>query len=317
MTKSLVSVIILSYNTKKILEGCLDSLALIRRRKEIKFEVIVPDNGSRDGSADMVINEFPWVKLIRNAKNLGFAAGNNTAREHVNGKYILFLNSDTVVPQYTLSKTVQFLDEHPDAAAVTCKILLPNGELDKDARRSFISPWVGLTHIFLKLDRIFPRSKIFAKYWYGYISADITHEVDVLQGAYFLVRKKVLDKVGWFDEEYFLDGEDIDLCWRIKEAGWKIYYYPEVSIVHYKGASKGKSLKHHTVSLRDRLKFRSSGVDSMEKFYRKRLWNKYPFVLNWFVILGIRVMKIIRYLSTTLNHPVIIVNNAKPVVTEK
>jgi len=249
-----------------------------------------------------VKKDFSSVKLIRNKSNLGFAAGNNKARSVVRGEYILFLNSDTIVHKNTLKKTVEFLDKNRKAGAVTCKTLLPDGELDKDVRRSFITPWVGLTHIFLRLDRIFPKSKLFSQYWYGYISPDKTHEVDVLQGAFFLTRRKILDKVGWFDEDYFLDGEDIDLCWRIKEGSWKIYYFPKVSITHYKGVSKGKteSESRKNIALKDRLRFRLAGVNSMEIFYRKHLWNKYPLILNIMVIVGIKLLKFIRIIKTLI-----------------
>jgi len=246
----------------------------------------------------MVKKHFPKVSLVLNKENLGFAKGNNRAKNLCRGKYVLFLNSDTIVKKNTLKKTTMYLEKNPEVGALTCKIYLPDGSLDKDARRSFITPWIGLVHIFLRLDRIFPKSKLFAKYWYGYISPDRTHEVDALQGAYFMSRKEILDKVGWFDEDYFLDGEDIDLSWKIKELGWKIVYYPEVSIIHLKGATKGKNKKSSKyVSLKEKKKFRMSGVNSMEIFYRKRLWEKYPLVVNLVVLTGIKAVKIARYIK--------------------
>lgn len=294
-----LSIIILSYNTKKLLKDCLNSL--IKVKKEIFFEVLVPDNGSTDGSCEMVEKDYKWAKLIRIGDNLGFAAGNNVAKDYCKGKYILFLNSDTIVEKGTLKKTVEYLKKNKDVGAVTCKIELPDGNLDKDARRSFPTPWVSFTHLALKIDKIFPESELFAKYWYGYIPENVTHEVDVLQGAYFLTYKKILDKVGWFDEDYFLDGEDIDLCWKIKQEGYKIIYYPEVKIIHVKGASKGKKKAKKKVPLKSRLKFRMAGVNSMEIFYRKRLWDQYPTVLNIFVILGIKLLKAIRVIQVILS----------------
>jgi GT2 family glycosyltransferase len=294
MRKPELSIVILNYNTKDLLRNCLSSLEKVQ--KEVNFEMIVVDNGSADSSTKMVESEFPWVQLIRNNKNLGFAAGNNKARLHCAGRFILFLNSDTLVPKNTLRKVVDYLREHKKVGALTCKIVLPSGDLDKDARRSFITPWIGLVHIFLKLDRIFPKSRLFAKYWYGYISPDKTHEVDALQGAFFLVRKKILDGVNWFDEDYFLDGEDIDLSWRIKEVGWKIVYYPRVSIVHIKGATKGKNKKMKSkVPFKEKVKYRMSGVNSMEIFVRKRLWNRYSLPLILIVLLGIKVVKLVRF----------------------
>jgi len=223
-------------------------------------------------------------ELVSNSTNLGFAGGNNSARKYAKGNYVLFLNSDSKVRKNTLKETVKYLDEHKDVGAITCKIVLPNGNLDKDARRSFPTPWIALTH-FSGLDRLFPKSKVFAKYWYGYKSSDEIQEVDALQGAYFLTRREILEKTGWFNEDYFLDGEDIDLSWKIKNAGYKIIYYPRVSALHIKKASKRQR----------KLKVVMAGVNSMEIFYKKRLWGSYPLLLNFIVIVGIYLMKAIRF----------------------
>lgn len=282
-----LSIIILSYNTHDLLKNCLTSIKALQDK--IKYEVIVSDNGSIDQSVAMVKSEFPWVKVLENKANLGFAAGNNKARAVVKGEYILFLNSDTEVRDKALEETVNYLENNPQVGALTCKIVLPNGNLDRDARRSFPTPWVAFTH-FSFLDRVFPKSKIFARYWYGYKSADQVHEVDVLQGAFFLTRKSILDKVDWYDESYFLDGEDIDLSWKIKQLGYKIIYYPKVSTLHIKKASKRKSRSRSV----------TQGVRSMEFFYKKHLWNKYPIYINWLVMLGIQSIKLLRLIKLYL-----------------
>lgn len=293
-----LSIVVLNYNTKDLLINCLTSLEAAH--VEVDFETIVVDNASIDGSVDMVRQEFPRVIVIRNQKNLGFAKGNNKARQYVSGSYVLFLNSDTKVNKGTLKKSVEYLNRNPDIGALTVKTLLPDGSLDKDTRRSFPTPWVSLTH-FSYLDRLLPKSKLFSKYWYGYKSSDEIHDVEVIQGAFTMVRKRVLDDVGWYDEDYFLDGEDIDLCWKIKEKGWKIIYYPEVSIEHIKGASKGKLPSFGRVTKEERAKFINAGVDSMEIFYKKRLWDGYPLVLNRAVLLGIRILKGLRYIKAYLS----------------
>lgn len=291
-----LSIVILNYNTKDLLKDCL--LSLDKVKNEVSFEVIVVDNGSTDGSQAMLKKDFSWVKLVENNANLGFAVGNNKARDYCKGEDILFLNSDTIVHKGTLKKCLEYLHENEKVGALTCKTELPNGGVDKDARRSFTTPWVGLTHLVLRLDKIFPKSPIFARYWYGYIPENVTHEVDAIQGAFFLVRNKILDKVDWFDEDYFLDGEDIDLCWKIKDAGWEIIYYPEVSIIHLKGATKGKNKQvKKRAPLAERIKFRMSGVTSMEIFYKKRLWKKYPLPLNLLVIAGIKCLRVIRIIK--------------------
>ncbi len=301
--KTKLSIIILNYNTKDLLRDCLESLEKVKG--EAEFETIVSDNGSTDGSIEMMnaknANAKWGIKIVENGENLGFAKGNNRAKVMVGGEYVLFLNSDTIVHSNTLQKCVDYLDEHSDVGALTCKALLSDGKLDRDTRRSFITPWIGLVHLFLRLDRVFPKSKLFGQYWYGYIDENQTHEIDAIQGAFFMTRKKILDQVGWFDEDYFLDAEDIDLSWKIKHAGWKNIYYPAGSILHLKGATKGKnSVTRQNVSLNEKLKYRLSGVNSMEIFYRKRLWNQYPEVVNYFVILGIKLMKFIRTVNVLL-----------------
>jgi len=222
-------------------------------------------------------------------KNIGFAAGNNQARKYAKGKIVLFLNPDTIVYKKTLSQCVQYLTLHERVGAMTCKIVLPDGRLDKDARRSFPTPWIALTH-FLGFDRVFPESKIFGKYWYGYVDENKFLEVDALQGAFFMARRKVLDKVGWFTEDYFLDGEDIDLSWKIRHLGYKLIYYPSVKIMHIKKVAK-KNLEKIA-----RVKYVNNGVNSMETFYRKRMWKEYPLILNLLVVFGIRVIKVIRFM---------------------
>lgn len=297
--KPRLSIIVLSFNTKDLLRDCLRSLSKVRG--EVSFEVIVVDNGSIDGSIEMIRRNFNWTRLVENGANLGFAAGNNAAKEFCEGKLILFLNSDTVVPKNTLKETIDYMEDQSDIGALTCKTLLPNGDLDKDARRSFPTPWVSFTHLVLPLDRMFPKSELFSKYWYGHKDVNEIHEVDVVQGAFFLTRKKILDEVGWFDEDYFLDGEDIDLCWKIRSKGYRIMYYPKVSITHVKGASKGKNKAiKRSVDLNERLKYRMSGVNSMEIFYRKHLWNRYALPISVLVLTGIRFVKIKRLLKVLL-----------------
>jgi len=309
--KPLLSIVILNYNTKNLLFDCLYSLEKII--DEIDFEVIVVDNGSTDGSiqelqkskfspsqrlsrvGDNNQNDRLKLIIIENRDNLGFAKGNNVAKNSVNGKYVVFLNSDTIVYSGALKTCVDYLEKHKDVGAISCKVVLSDGSLDKDTRRSFITPWIGFVHIFTRLDRIFPRSKLIAKYWYGYLPEDQTHEVDAIQGAFFMSPKEVLDKVGWFDEDYFLDGEDIDLSWKIKEAGFKVIYYPKGKILHLKGVTKGKNKDcKKDVSLKEKMKYRMASVNSMEIFVKKRLWSKYPLPLMLFVLLGIKALKLMR-----------------------
>lgn len=285
-----LSIIILSFNTKNLLRNCLNSLKKVRN--EIPFEVIVADNGSIDGSLEMVRKEFPLVTALDNKANIGFAKGNNAARKIVKGKYILFLNSDTVIYKGVLKECVNFLKKNPDIGAMTCKLVLGSGKIDKDIRRRFPTPWVSFNRLILGNGRL---------YWYEDVSPNEVHEVDAIQGAFHLSPKKVLDEVNWFSEDYFLDGEDIDLCYKIRESGYKIYYYPKVKILHLKGASKGKYETKKKVPLASRLKFRMASVNSMEIFYKKHLWKQYPMVLSILVLAGIKCLKVARFVKTVLS----------------
>ena len=281
--KPLVTLIIVSFNTKELLSQCIKS---IEEFADVPYELIVSDNGSTDGTLEM-LRKNNNVLLIENDQNLGFAKANNIAKSKASGKYILFLNPDTLFTSSCLLQTITYISKNANVGGLTCKVLLPNGKLDKDTRRSFPTPFIALTH-FSGLDKLFPKSRIFARYWYGYKSEDQIHEIDSLQGAFFLVQKSVLDRVGWFDEDYFLDGEDIDLCFKIKKTGYSIMYYPLVSIIHIKKGSKSKNKSLRSVV---------GGVTAMEIFYKKRLWGRYPFLINLMVVTGIRILKLMRTLK--------------------
>jgi len=290
MKKIKVSIVILNFNTKNLLKNCIDS---IKKSTHIPYEIIVVDNGSTDGSVKMLEQDYKSVILIRNKKNLGFAAGNNKARSKVRGKFVLFLNSDTIIEGTSIDKSISYFEKTNNTGALTVKQVLPTGKIDKDSRRSFPTPWVALTH-FSRLDRLFPKSKLFSRYWYGYLSANKIHNIDVLQGAYFLTTKKILDKVGWFSEDYFLDGEDIDLSWKIKQLGYCLVYYPKVKIIHLKGATKKKNKRLTFKDKRERQRYVLAGIEAMQIFYKKYLWEKYPIYINYLILLAINLLKILR-----------------------
>lgn len=305
MEKTL-SVVILTFNVRDLTFQCLKSL--YDGEGEINktgycLEIIAPDSGSSDGSPSMIREKFPKVVVIE-CGDVGFARGNNAVRDYCHGEFVLILNPDTVIEKNTIPECLKYMDEHPQVGAMSCRIDLWNGGLDRDARRAFPTPWVALTH-FSGLDKIFPKSKLFSKYWYGYIPDDLETEVDVLQGAFTLVRKEVMDKVGWYDTDYFLDGEDIDLCWKIKKLGYKIVYFPKVRIIHYKGASKGKKTSGAIASSVDpKIRRRSidSGISAMKIFYRKHLESAYPRYISFIVYFGIESMRFIRIINFELSR---------------
>lgn len=197
------------------------------------------DNNSVDGSCSMVAQKFPEVKLIQNKDNLGFSKANNQAIREATGEYILLLNPDTVVEEDTFVKVLAFMDIHQDAGALGVKMIDGKGHFLPESKRALPTPWVSFYKIF-GLSSLFPRSKKFGRYHLGFLDKDAIHEIDVLPGAFMLLRKKALDITGLLDETFFMYGEDIDLSYRIKLAGFRIFYFPETTIIHYKGESTKK-----------------------------------------------------------------------------
>ena len=232
-----LSVVIVNYNVRYFLEQCLHSLQ--NACKGLEVEVFVVDNSSVDGSIKMVRDKFPDVILIENKENLGFSRANNQAMKIAGGEYILLLNPDTLVEDDTLRKVVAFMDEHPDAGGLGVKMIDGKGKFLPESKRALPTPVVSFYKIF-GLSSLFPKSKIFSQYHLGYLDKDKVHEIDVLAGAFMLLRKKVLDEIGLLDESFFMYGEDIDLSYRINKAGYKNYYYPGTRIIHYKGESTKK-----------------------------------------------------------------------------
>lgn len=233
-----LSVIIVNYNVEYFLEQCLYSVK--KAIREIDAEVFVVDNNSVDGSLKMLANKFPEVKLIANKVNSGFSKANNQAIALSDSEYILLLNPDTVVEDDTFTKAISFMDLHPDAGGLGVKMVDGQGKFLPESKRGLPTPLTAFYKIF-GLSRLFPRSSRFAKYHLGYLSENETHEVDVLAGAFMLLRSKTLQTTGYLDETFFMYGEDIDLSYRITKAGYKNYYFPETRIIHYKGESTKKS----------------------------------------------------------------------------
>jgi len=238
MDQKKLSVIIVNYNVGFFLEQCLYSVK--KALKDIPAEVFVVDNNSVDGSVQMIKEKFPEVQLIENKKNTGFSYANNQAIRVSKGEYVLLLNPDTVVEEDTFSKTIRFMDEHPDAGGLGVKMLDGKGNFLPESKRGLPTPSVAFFKVF-GLAKLFPKSKLFGRYHLGFLENDKINEVDVLSGAFMLMRKSVLDKTGLLDETFFMYGEDIDMSYRITLAGYKNYYFPETRIIHYKGESTKKS----------------------------------------------------------------------------
>lgn len=234
---SKLSVIIVNYNVQYFLEQAL--LAVRRAAGNLPVEVWVVDNNSVDDSVKMVRQKFPEVHLIANSDNPGFAVANNQAIRRATGEYILLLNPDTVIEEDTFDKCIAFMDNHPKAGGLGVRMIDGTGAFLPESKRGFPSPWVAFCKTF-GLSRFFPRSRWFNGYHLGYLPEDEVHEVDVLAGAFMLLRRSVLDEIGMLDEQFFMYGEDIDLSYRITQAGYRNYYFPETTIIHYKGESTKK-----------------------------------------------------------------------------
>jgi GT2 family glycosyltransferase len=265
MSSVQLSVIIVSYNVKYFLRQCLQSVE--RALEGIAGEVWVVDNASVDGSLEMVKTEFPWVNLIANDTNVGFAKANNQAIRRSRGEYILLLNPDTIVQEDTFHKVLAFFKEHPEAGAVGVKIIDGNGRFAYDSRRDFPSGWNIFTKI-TGLYRLWPKSKLFGGYHLTYLPEDRITPVPVLLGAFMCIPRKVLDEVGLLDERFFMYAEDIDLCYRIAQAGYTNYYLPTTQIIHF----KGESTKLHSLSYV--LAFYKASLQFIQKHYRG--WKRWP-----------------------------------------
>ena len=236
-----LSIVIVNYNVCGFLEQCLLSLA--DAVKEMPHEIFVVDNASTDGSDTYIPRRFPQVKYIYNAENVGFARANNQAMALSSGRYVLLLNPDTVVGESVLSEACRFLDDHPDAGALGVKMLDGDGRFLPESKRGFPSPWVSFCKIF-GLAKIFPRSPRFGRYHLRYLDENEINRVDVLSGAFMLLRRSTLDRCGLLDEQFFMYGEDIDLSYRMTLTGRHNYYLP-LRIIHYKGEStKTESLRY-------------------------------------------------------------------------
>ncbi|HPH18692.1 MAG TPA: glycosyltransferase [Haliscomenobacter sp.] len=232
-----LSIIIVNYNVKFFLEQAL--LAVRRAAAGLVVEVWVVDNASRDGSVQMVQARFPEVQVIANERNVGFSKANNQAIRLATGEFILLLNPDTVIAEDTLRSSLDFMEKHPRAGALGVKMIDGTGVFLPESKRGFPSPFVAFCKTF-GLSRIFPKSGFFNRYHLGHLSKDQNHEVDILSGAFMLIRKEALEKVGLLDEQFFMYGEDIDLSHRIQLGGYSNHYLADTRIIHYKGESTKK-----------------------------------------------------------------------------
>lgn len=324
-----LATVIVNFNTRDLLAQCLRSV--YDSLTDFPYHVVVVDNRSSDGSADMVASQFQQATLIESDRNGGFGYANNLALRWLAGRtdlpshslgrlalrgpargfqspreipevgrsdlhfpcdYVLLLNPDTVVPPDALQNTVNFLEAHPEAGVVGPRMLRPDGKLDLACRRSFPTPSSGFFKL-TGLSKLFPKSRLVARYNLTFMSDDATAEVDSVMGAYMLVRASALAEAGLFDERFFMYGEDLDLAFRLKERGWSVYYYPAVTVLHHKGASSRKQSQR---SIREFYR-------AMHIFHRKHYSHRYNGVINALISFGISARGTLALFQNALRSP--------------
>lgn len=287
-----LSIIVVSYNTEDLTIECLNSVSTALKRYPVQAEIIVVDNASTDGSVKQLnrfaIDDLRFV-LIENKTNVGFGKANNIGLKKAEGKYILFLNSDTLVEGLNFQELISVMDKDEKIGALTVCVNLENGSLDPASHRGFPTIWRSFTYFF-KLEQITRHipvlNRMFGGYHLTHLNHNTIHEIESPSGAFFLTRKSILDEVDGFDEKFFMYGEDLDLSTRIKRLGYKIMFYPEQSITHLKGKS---GIKHEDAKVKDETS--KYFYEAMKTFYDKHYSSKYPKfiskIIHWAIDLKI------------------------------
>lgn len=298
-----VSFLIVNYNTSFILGKCISNLLDIYPNKEI----IIIDNGSTDDSVQMLREKFKTAQItLIETQNNGLSAGYNLGLKQISGDYILYLGTDAFPNKQTIFGLVTYFDDvkNINVGIATTKLVTRDGKLDLDAHRGFQTPWATFTHLAM-LDKVFPKSKVFSQYFMGYQDFEKPHEIDACISHFMFVRKNVHDRIGGWDEDYFLYGEDIDFCYRTKEAGFKVMYLPQWITLHYKGVTVGRKTAKDisTVSKKSLILkniLSKERTRSMKLYVKKHLTKKYSRPLIWLIYLGIALLQIQRTIETEL-----------------
>lgn len=281
-----LSIVIVNYNAKKYLEQCLNSI--YKNSLQINIEIILVDNGSTDNSILMIKKKFPTVKLIENRKNEGFVKAANKGIKLCKAKYILSLNNDTFIYQKSLAELLKFMNSHPEVGISGPKVLNSDGTIQHQCKRGF--PTISSAfYYFLGLHRYFPKSKVFGHYLMTYLDPEEINEVDSVSGACLMVKREIVEQVGLLDEDYIMYGDDLDLCYRIKKIGWKIYYVPTAKIIHYGGISSRK------IPYKGVIWF----YRAMYIFYKKHYAEKSNFVIS-IIVYSVILLKAILALGINL-----------------
>ena len=269
-----ISICITNYNARDFLRACLASI--YGTVDTLSFEIIVVDNFSADGAPEMLRKEFPAVKLITNDGNTGFTRPYNQAMRLAQGHYVVMLNPDTLIFPNAIAELAKFLDTHLEVGIVSPKVLNRDKTLQKQCRRSEARPWDAICY-FSGLSRLFPNDKRFAGYLMTYLDENQTHEAEAVSGSCMMIRREVIEQIGYLDENFFAYQEDSDYCRRARLAGWKIFYHPSAQIIHYGGEGGSKVQPFRTIYEWHR---------SYYLYFRKHFARDYFFLFNWIYYLA-------------------------------
>lgn len=295
-----LSVVLVNFNTRPFILKCIDSIFINNPNDDI--EIIIVDNNSQDDSVSAIQSNYPHIKLIKNPSNVGYAKAINQGIKIAKGQYILLLNPDTIVFPDTLNTAINFMDKNLRVGVVTCKVELEDGKIDPACHRGFPTPWASFCY-FVGLERLFPKSRLFGRYHLGWLPLDTIHEIDTPSGCFYLIRKSVIDEVGLLDENYFLFYEEVDWSYRIKQKGWKIFFLPEVKILHYKGVSSGikkTSQQITTASTEIKRLAINAFCNSMKIFYNKYYKSKYSMLRDLIFYIGVEIKRFISLLRLSV-----------------
>jgi hypothetical protein len=295
----MLSICIVNYQARDNLHNCMRSI--ISNPPEGEYEVIVVDNGSSDGTGDMLRVEFPQVILIQNTSNLGFTVPMNQALRRAKGQLLMLLNPDTLVHPRAFDRLIAFMQEHPQVGICGPKVLNMDGSLQAPCRRGESRPWAVISY-FLRLNRLFPKSKFFGGYLMNYMDEDTSHEVAGVAGSCMLVRREVVDQIGYLDERFFAYQEDADYCFQARQAGWQVYYVPEAQVTHFGGEGGSHVQPYRSIIAWHR---------SYWLYYRKNLASDYFFLFNWIYYLAMLV-KLLLALLANLLRPAKIAGHQRP-----